>query len=130
MKDSEALEVAAAIVEGGYCKEAYARNIELKRVGVMDPTATTFDLIGSVCRALGGSILAADRIVDEWVLPLLPRRFAPLGGGRLGGLAEKAPQVREFNVSPRAWSDLLGTTQAHVVAKLHEASKRAKEKGN
>jgi hypothetical protein len=125
MKDSETLTLAAAIVEDAYCKDAYAKDDQGIRVGVNDPRAVKFCMLGSVCRVVG-SMHLADEIVDKWVTPLLSR-YAPLDA--FSGPSMAHAHLRVFTLTPRAWNDAPGTSNTDVAGKLRDGAKLAAEKG-
>jgi hypothetical protein len=129
MKDSEVLAAAAEVVTNGYAKDGYAVNEAGCRVDIMSPDATTFCLVGGVARVCGGSTRAADGIVDKWLLPLLPKRYLPIRSDAGYSIVQKAPAVREYNVSARAWNDERDVTKEQVVARLREASAIAAKAG-
>lgn len=121
MKDSEILYLAAEIVSQGFTKDAYAKDLNSNRVGVMDPNAIKFDMVGAVCRAVGGSVKAADAIIDKWVKPTIPPRAVLTDF--LGG------PLKSFVQTSRAWNDDPACTQGDVVSKLKAGAKAAQEKG-
>ena len=125
MKDSEALSEAARTIEAGFCKDAYAKDAQSRRVGVMDPNATCFCLVGAVAKALGGSILAADKIVDHWVAPIVPKTYLPLG--MIGDPIPKFPRAQ--TIKPRAWNDQELTSSYAVAHLLKTAAKAAEKEG-
>jgi hypothetical protein len=129
VKDSEVLAAAAEWIAQGFAKDGYAINSAGGRVDIMSEFAATFCLVGGVARAGGGSIRAADVIVDKWVQPLLPIRYVAVGGADGYSIVQKAPPTREKRASAREWNDEPERSQAQVVSMLKQAASAAEKAG-
>ncbi len=111
MKPSEVLNLSAEVVLGGWGRDAYALNADNNRVAIMAQDAVLFCAVGATARVLGGSWVAADKILDQWVVPLLP---IPLGAHQR---------------TVRRWNDDLAKSKEEVANLLRAAADVAKLKG-
>ncbi len=117
IRESEALELAAGVIDNAFGKDGYALNDIGQRTDVMGTDAVKFCLVGAVARVIGGNIADADYAVERWVTPLMPMRT--LGYN----------EHRTYRVSPRAWNDDAVRTKEEVAAKLREAAAKAAAAG-
>ncbi len=115
IRESEALELAAGVIENGFTQDLYARKADGSVACPASPDAAAFCLVGAVCRALGEDTLGnAEYLVDRWVVPLIPT--VVIYGQNYPG-------------SARAWNDEPRRTKAEVAAKLREAAAKAAKEG-
>lgn len=117
MRESEALELAAGVIDNAFGKDGYALDGLNRRTDVMATDAVKFCLVGAVARVIGGNIHDADYAVDRWVGPLMPMRT--LGYN----------EHRHYTITPRAWNDEPQRTKEEVAAKLREAAAKAAAAG-
>lgn len=125
MNTAEILQEAARTIEAGFCKDGYAKDANGRRVDVMSPDAKCFCMLGAIARQTGGSIRAADAIVDRYVQPMVPKHYLPIG--EWGSPIPTKP--REQEVKARAWNDQPMTSSYAVAHLLKTAAKAAEKEG-
>ena len=106
MRDSDVLDAAADVVVNGWTTDSYAKNKDGKPVHVMHEDAVCFCTVGAVARVLGGSVKAADAVLERWLVPELEK-------------------VRRQRTSARSWNDD-HNNPGNVASCLQRAATRAK----